>query len=163
MLRTHTCGELSEESLNKEVVLCGWVDARRDHGKIIFSDIRDRYGVTQLVFAGFCSQVAYKEAEKLKNEDVIMVRGKVCPRPKGTINPKIHTGKIEVGVTELTIMSGALDLPFLAEDSVDASEEVRLSYRFLDLRRRPLLQNLKMRHAAMQSVRNFLNTKDFLE
>jgi len=162
-LRTHTCGQLNKGDLDREVVLCGWVDSRRDHGKIIFIDIRDRYGLTQLVFGGFCSLEAYRGAEKLKNEDVIKVKGKVALRPKGTINPKITTGQVEVAVSELTMLSRSEDLPFLVEDKIDASEEIRLAYRFLDLRRRPLLDNLHMRHRVIHSMRNFLNGSDFLE
>ena len=111
MLRTHTCGQLNEQDLDKEVSLCGWVDSRRDHGKIIFIDIRDRYGLTQIVFIKSVSKDAYQEAQGLKNEDVIKVRGKVSLRPKGTQNPKIPTGKIEVAVEELKFLSRSEEIP----------------------------------------------------
>jgi aspartyl-tRNA synthetase len=163
MLRTHTCGQLNKEDLDKEAVLCGWVDARRDHGKIIFIDIRDRYGLMQLVFIKSVSKEAYAEAEKLKNEDVIQVTGKVSLRPKGMINPKIPTGEVELTASGLKLLNRSEDVPFLVEDKVDASEEVRFSHRFLDLRRRPLTGNLILRHKAVCSMRSFLNENDFLE
>lgn len=163
MLRTHTCGQLNKEDLGKEVILAGWVDSRRDHGKIVFIDIRDRYGFTQLVFVPSVSAEACGKAEKLKNEDVIKVSGVVSQRPKGTENPKLPTGQIEVTVKSLDILNTCLDIPFLIEDNVAASEEVRLAHRFLDLRRRPLLNNLQVRHNVIQGVRKFLNQQHFLE
>ncbi|MBN2120050.1 MAG: aspartate--tRNA ligase [Candidatus Omnitrophica bacterium] len=163
MLRTHTCGQLKKEDLNNEVVLCGWVAARRDHGKIIFIDIRDRFGLTQLVFVKGVSLESYQEAEKLRNEDVIRVEGKVALRPKGTINPKLPTGEVEVTASKLTILNRAEDMPFLVEDEVEASEEIRLAHRFLDLRRKKLIDNLTLRHEVIQSMRGFLNQNAFLE
>ncbi|MFC1514441.1 aspartate--tRNA ligase [Candidatus Omnitrophota bacterium] len=163
MLRTHTCGQLNKDELDKEVTLCGWVGARRDHGKIIFIDIRDRYGLTQLVFIKSVAKEAYAEAEKLKNEDVIRIEGKVGTRPKGMINPKLSTGEVEVAVTGLFLLNRSEDVPFLVEDEVDASEEVRLAHRFLDLRRRPFTENLVIRHKATSAMREFLNAKGFLD
>jgi len=163
MLRSHSCGELSESDIDKKVCLCGWVNSRRDHGKIIFIDIRDRYGITQLVFIPSVSKETCKLAEKLKNEDVILVKGKVSLRPKGTVNLRITTGSVEIAVEELDILNKAKDIPFLIEDSIDASEEVRLSYRFLDLRRKPLLDNLTFRYRVIKTMRGYLDKKDFLE
>lgn len=163
MLRTHTCGDLTKKDLDKEVILCGWVSSRRDHGKIIFVDLRDRYGVTQIVFIKSEASLAYQEAQKLRNEDVIRVKGKVSLRPKGTENFKIPTGEIEILVKELKVLNTCQDLPFLIEDRIEASEEIRLSYRFLDLRRKPLIENLRLRHKVVQAMRNYLNNLDFLE
>jgi len=163
MLRTHTCGELTKKDKDLGVVLCGWVSSRRDHGKIIFIDLRDRFGITQVVFVKSESSLAYKEAEKLRNEDVVRVKGRVFLRPKGTENPKIATGEIEVLAKELEILNSAEELPFLIEDKIEASEEVRLSFRFLDLRRKPLMENLKLRHRITQAMRTYLNSLDFLE
>ncbi|HEC69692.1 MAG TPA: aspartate--tRNA ligase [Candidatus Omnitrophica bacterium] len=163
MLRTHTCGELTKKDLDKEVILCGWVSSRRDHGKIIFIDLRDRYGLTQVVFIRSCSPNSYERAEKLRNEDVIKVKGKVSVRPEGTENPKISTGEIEVLAEELEILNSSEELPFLIEDNIEASEEIRLLFRFLDLRRKPLLKNLELRHKVIQSMRTYLNNLNFLE
>ena len=163
MLRTHTCGQLTKEMIEKEVILCGWVNSRRDHGKLIFVDIRDRYGVTQVIFLPKPNVETYEKAKKLRNEDVVMVKGTVNPRPKKTENPKISTGLIEVCANELEILSQAGDLPFNIEDDVDAGEEIRLTHRYLDLRRKPMQDNLILRHKLNQGFRSFLGNKEFLE
>ncbi|MFA5337827.1 MAG: OB-fold nucleic acid binding domain-containing protein, partial [Candidatus Omnitrophota bacterium] len=122
MLRTHTCGQLSQDDLNKEVVLCGWVHSRRDHGKLIFIDIRDRYGITQVVFFPKPNKETYEKAKSLRSEDVIKVKGAVNLRPKGTENPKLKTGFVEIGGLELEIINASLDLPFPVDDNVEPGE-----------------------------------------
>ncbi|UCD15174.1 MAG: aspartate--tRNA ligase [Candidatus Omnitrophota bacterium] len=163
MLRTHTCGQLNEQHLNKEVVLCGWVAARRDHGKIIFIDLRDRYGITQVVFFPKPDASVYEKARKLRAEDVIKVKGVVSNRPKGTENPKIPTGFVEVGAAGLDVLGPAQDLPVTVEDDIEAGEEVRLTYRYLDLRRKKVFDRLLLRHKFNQAFRSYLNSNQFLE
>ncbi len=163
MLRTHTCGQLTESDVDKEVVLCGWVASRRDHGKLIFIDLRDRYGITQIIFLPKPNAATYELAKRLRNEDVIKVKGAVSHRPKKTENPKIPTGFIEVAAGELDILSPAEDLPFNVEDDIEAGEEIRLKHRYLDLRRGPVYQKLALRHKLNQGFRNFLNNQGFLE
>jgi aspartyl-tRNA synthetase len=162
MLRTHTCGQLNKDDVNKDVILCGWVASRRDHGKIIFIDIRDRYGITQVVFLPKPKEV-YQIAKRLRNEDVIKVKGTVNTRPSGTENPKISTGFIEVLAKEIEIINSSQDLPFNIEDNIEVSEEIRLTYRYLDLRRKPVYQKLLLRHKFNHAFREFLNREGFLE
>ncbi len=163
MLRTHTCGELTQNDLDKKVVLCGWVSSRRDHGKLIFIDIRDRYGITQVVFTPKPHKETYEEAKALRSEDVIKIKGIVNNRPKGTENLKLKTGLVELFGVELEIINQSLDLPFVIDDNVEPSEEVRLIYRYLDLRRKKSLDKMVLRHNFNQALRDFLNKKDFLE
>jgi aspartyl-tRNA synthetase len=163
MLRTHTCGELTTEMVEKEVVLCGWVNSRRDHGKLIFIDIRDRYGVTQVIFLPKPNTETYNAAKKLRNEDVIMLTGKVNPRPKNTENPKITTGLIEVCAEKLDIIGPSSDLPFVVDDDADLGEEIRLLHRYLDLRRPKMRDKLIIRHKFNQAFREYLNNEQFLE
>ena len=162
MLRTHRCGELRKSDVGKTVTLTGWVDTRRDHGGLLFIDVRDRYGKTQIVFNPSQKQV-YDEAQKLRSEFVILVRGQVSPRPSGTENPKLVTGEIEVQAAELTILSESETPPFQILDDLDVSEDIRLRYRFLDIRRKPMLNRLKTRHDIVSTVRNYLNQKEFIE
>ncbi len=163
MLRTHTCGELNKNDVDKEVTLCGWVATRRDHGKLIFIDIRDRYGMTQVVFLPKDSTEAYKSAQDLRNEFVIKVKGKVGMRPQGTINPRLATGEIEVVALELEILNQSLTPPFEIEEDLEVSEEMRLRYRYLDLRRKNVFDNFTLRHRLYQIIRRFLNERDFIE
>ncbi|MBU1113043.1 MAG: aspartate--tRNA ligase [Candidatus Omnitrophica bacterium] len=163
MLRTHTCGELAKEDVNKEAVLCGWVAARRDHGKIIFVDLRDRYGITQIVFLPKPDKETYEKAKKIRNEDVLKIKGAVGLRPKNTENPNIATGLVEVCAKDLEVISSACDLPFSVDDSTEASEEVRFTHRYLDLRRDKIRNNFILRHKLNQEFRNFLNQEGFLE
>jgi len=163
MLRTHTCGQLTEEKIGEEVTLCGWVNSRRDHGKLIFIDLRDRYGVTQIIFLPKPNAATYELAKKLRNEDVIKVKGTVNRRPKKTENPKLSTGLIEIEAQELNILSAAEDLPFSIEDDIAVGEEIRLTHRYLDLRRTSVRQKLILRHKLNQGFRDFLNAKEFLE
>jgi aspartyl-tRNA synthetase len=164
-IRTHTCGELKGESAGQEVVLAGWVAKRRDHGGLIFIDLRDRYGITQLVFDPAISGDAHskEEAETIRSEFVISVRGTVRRRPDEMVNPKISTGEIEIAVTELNILSAAKTPPFTIDDNTDAGEALRLKYRYLDLRRGSIQRNLIVRHQTYQSIRQYLSGLNFLE
>ena len=163
MRRTHTCCELEADDVGKEVVLMGWVQRRRDHGGVIFIDLRDREGITQVVFNPDVNKKVHDKAHVIRNEYVLGVLGKVDNRPEGMINPKLKTGEIEVLVTELKILNSAQTPPFLIENKVDVSETIRLKYRHLDLRRSRLQNNIILRHKASASLRNYLNNSGFLE
>ena len=163
MRRTHSCCELGVNDIGKEVVLMGWVLRRRDHGGVIFVDLRDREGLTQVVFNPLVDKVVHEKAHAIRNEFVLAVRGKVDPRPDGMINPNLRTGEIEVLVTELRILNPAKTPPFLIEDDIEVSETIRLKFRHLDLRRPTMQQNLILRHKAAASVRNYLNDRGFLD
>jgi aspartyl-tRNA synthetase len=162
MLRTHTCGQLTENDVGKEVTLCGWVHSRRDHGKLIFIDIRDRYGLTQVVFLPKPKELN-EQAKKLRSEDVIKIKGQVNKRPAGTENAKIPTGMVEIVAAELEIINASIDLPFVVDDMTEVSEEVRLTYRYLDLRRPRSREKIVLRHKIIQAFRRFLDAEDFLE
>ena len=163
MRRTHSCCELGAKDIGNEVVLMGWVLRRRDHGGVIFIDLRDREGITQVVFNPEADRAVHAKAHSIRNEYVLAVRGKVDPRPEGMVNPNLHTGEIEVLVSELKILNQASTPPFLIEDNIDVSENIRLKYRHLDLRRPQMQRNLVLRHKAGASVRNYLNKLDFLD
>lgn len=163
MRRTHTCCEIGADDVGKEVVLMGWVQRRRDHGGVIFIDLRDREGITQVVFNPDVNKKVHEKAHVIRNEYVLGVQGKVDNRPEGMINPKLKTGEIEVLVTELKILNTAQTPPFLIEDKDDVSETIRLKYRHLDLRRPMLQDNIILRHKASASLRNYLNNSGFLE
>ena len=163
MRRTHSCCELGAKDIGNEVVLMGWVLRRRDHGGVIFVDLRDREGITQVVFNPGVDQDVHAKAHSIRNEYVLAVRGKVDPRPDGMVNPNLHTGEIEVLVSELKILNAAQTPPFLVEDNIDVSENIRLKYRHLDLRRPQMQHNLVLRHKAGASVRNYLNGQGFLD
>ena len=163
MRRTHHCGELGADDVDKEVVLMGWVHRRRDHGGVIFVDLRDREGLTQVVFNPLVDKKIHAKAHAIRNEYVLAVRGKVDPRPAEMVNPKLKTGEIEVAVTELKILNAAKTPPFLIEDEIDASETVRLKYRHLDLRRSAMQKNLILRHQVTAAVREYLNKNSFLD
>lgn len=162
--RTHTCGDLTIEDRNRKVILSGWVARRRDHGGVIFIDLRDRYGTTQIVFNPNIDATVHKAAEPLRNEYVITVSGSVEKRPSGMENPKMKTGEIEVIATGLEILNSSRALPFLIEEEAEeAGENVRLKYRYLDLRRKKLQNNLILRHRVAQTVRQYLIQNNFLE
>lgn len=163
MLRTHTCGELNERDIGKEVTLCGWVDARRDHGELIFIDLRDKYGVTQVVFNPEKDRRLHTEAHKLKSEYVIEIRGRAERRPKETENPKLSTGMVEVSVTDLMILSASETPPFEVLDDTKATEETRLQYRFLDLRRPAMQKKIELRHKICKKMREYLDKRGYLE
>lgn len=162
--RTHSCGVLRAADIGKEVVLMGWVQRRRDHGGLIFVDLRDREGLTQVVFNPEINALAHAKADLLRNEYVIAVRGVVAARPEGMENPNLATGEIEVAAEALWILNTSLTPPYELEDfKVDISEALRLKYRYLDLRRPSLMQNLLLRHRAAQLVRQYLNEQGFIE
>jgi len=163
MRRTHTCCELGAGDVGQEVVLMGWVLRRRDHGGVIFVDLRDREGITQVVFNPEVDRAVHEKAHVIRSEYVLGVRGVVEPRPDGMINPNLQTGEIEVMVNELKIFNAAQTPPFVIEDNVDVSETVRLKYRHLDLRRPQLQKNLITRHAAAGAVRSYLDRNGFLD
>jgi aspartyl-tRNA synthetase len=141
----------------------GWVQRRRDHGGLIFIDLRDRRGITQVVFDPQRNAEAHQRAHALRSEHVIAVRGEVRLRPEGMTNPKLKTGEIEVIVDEYRLLNTSLTPPFQLEPEVDAGENLRLRYRFLDLRRPNILQNLLRRHHTAHAVRHYLNQADFIE
>ena len=161
--RTHTCGELRVGDIGKQTSLCGWVDRRRDLGGVIFIDLRDRYGKTQVVFQPRRNEPVYQQAKDLRSEYVINVIGLVERRPAGTENPSLSTGDIDVLANELKILSKAETPPFPVEDSVDVAEDLRLKYRYLDLRRKPMQENLLARHRAYQTARKYLDEQGFIE
>jgi len=163
MLRTHTCGELNKEYGNKKATLCGWVAARRDHGKLIFIDIRDRYGLTQVVFVPSVSPQAHTTAQKLGPEFVVRVAGTVAVRPAKMVNKDIPTGEIELCAEELEILNPSEVPVFEITDEIEPSEELRLTYRYLDLRRTKLRQSLETRHQLCSTIRTFMNGERFVE
>ncbi len=163
MRRTHHCNALSARDMGKNVVLMGWVLRRRDHGGVIFIDLRDREGVTQVVFNPEINPDVHAKAHTIRSEFVLGVRGRVEPRPDGMINPKLPTGEIEILVDELKILNPAKTPPFLIEDKVEVSEAIRLKNRHMDLRRPPLQRNIITRHKAGALVRRFLNDNGFLD
>ena len=163
MMRTNTCGELSKGDIGKKVDLGGWIHSRRDHGGIIFIDLRDRYGLTQIVFDPKHNEKTHSEAGHLKREDVIIIKGKVRARGKELENPKLKTGEIEVIVDELKIVAKAKTPPIEVDDRIESSEELRLKYRYLDLRRPVMYKRLLLRHKAAQAAREFFDKNNFLE
>jgi len=163
MRRTHHCNELCGNDFGKEVVLMGWVQRRRDHGGVIFVDLRDREGITQVVFNPKVDKEIHEKAHAIRNEYVIGVCGNVDKRPDGMTNPNLKTGEIEILVTDLKILNPAKTPPFLIEDTVDVSETIRLKYRYLDLRRPQLQHNIILRHRAAESIRKYLNKLGFLD
>jgi aspartyl-tRNA synthetase len=161
--RTHTCGELRETNIDQNVVLNGWVDNRRDLGGVIFIDLRDRYGITQVVFEPTYNSLAHELGKSLRGEFVISVEGKVRKRPPETDNPKIPTGHVDVMVDKLIILNEANTPPFQIKDNIDVSEEIRLKYRYLDLRRNEVKKNIILRHKMYQTVRNYFDKNNFVE
>jgi len=161
-LRTHTCGDLTKEMVDREVILNGWVSSRRDLGGVIFIDLRDRYGITQVVFDE-SNKDLHERAEDLRSEYVIGVKGKVLPRDEETINPSMATGEIEIEVSELTIYSEAETPPFEIKDGIPTNEDTRLKYRYLDLRRPEMQENLMLRSNLYHTVRSFYHANDFSE
>ena len=161
--RTHDCGTLGADYIGQRVLLMGWVWRRRDHGGVIFIDLRDRYGITQIVFNPQHDSAALQKADQLRSEFVIAVEGVVESRPEGMINSKLPTGAIEVNCDQLRTLNTSPTPPFLIEDEIDAGEEIRLRYRYLDLRRPRIQQNLLLRHQAYRAVRNLLDEQKFIE
>jgi aspartyl-tRNA synthetase len=161
--RTHYCGELSARESGLTVTLTGWVDTRRDHGGLIFIDLRDRTGIVQIVFSPEINRASFEKAEGVRSEYVLAVTGRVSPRPGGTVNPNLATGEIEVLVDEMRILNRAKTPPFYIEDGIDVDENLRLRYRYLDLRRPEMQRAMMLRHRAGKSVRDFLDEHGFWE
>lgn len=162
--RTHSCGMLRSEDIDKTVTLSGWVHRFRDHGGLIFIDLRDRFGLTQLVFDPNQNPPAHAKAEKLRSEWVISIKGKVRARRPGMSNPKLATGDIEILVDDLEILSKAHTPPFsICDESIDVNEELRLKYRYLDIRRGDIAKKLTARHQVMMATRKYLDQQGFLE
>ncbi|MEK6591267.1 MAG: aspartate--tRNA ligase, partial [Nitrospinota bacterium] len=187
--RTHTCGELRRDKIGDTVILTGWVHRRRDHGGLIFIDLRDRDGITQVVVnptppsspslrsplsppsegwdkgevEGRDSGSLHKKAHEIRSEYVLAIKGRVAARPEGTVNPKLMTGEIEVNADDLEILNESKPLPFSIEDGDEVSEVLRLKYRYLDLRRPSIKNNIILRHKVVKTVRDFLDNKGFLE
>lgn len=161
--RTHHCNQLRSSDVGKETVLYGWVATRRDHGGVMFVDLRDREGMTQLVFNPQINDEIHELAKHLRSEYVMAIRGKVEKRPAGMENSKLPTGEIEVIVQEFEVLNRSKTPPFPIEDELDVNEELRLKYRYLDLRRKPMFQTLKVRHQVMQTTRRYLDEHGFLE
>lgn len=162
--RTHTCGTLNREDINRSVTLSGWVNRRRDHGGLIFIDLRDRFGLTQLVFDPIQAPELHQQAEKLRSEWVISIKGKVIAREEGMANPKLATGDIEILVHEMEILSKAKTPPFsICDELIEVNEEVRLKYRYLDIRRGNIVKKLITRHVIMLATRQYLDQHGFLE
>lgn len=163
LIRTKYCGEINKNDLEKEVVINGWLATRRDHGGIIFFDIRDRSGIVQVVFDPAINNELHENAHKLRNEFVVGIKGKVRKRPEGTENPKISTGEVEIIAEELEVYNESETPPFMIEDDIDVNEDVRLKYRYLDLRRPKIFNNFLIRHRVYEITRNFLNSNGFIE
>ncbi|MHC1739353.1 MAG: aspartate--tRNA ligase [Ignavibacteriaceae bacterium] len=161
--RTHTCGELREINIGENVVLNGWVDTRRDLGGVIFIDLRDRYGITQIVFEPQYNESAHHEGKHLRSEYVISIEGIVRKRPQGTENSELLTGYVDVMVDKLVILNEAKTPPFQISDETEAGEDLRLKYRFIDLRRPKMQKNLVMRHKMYQVTRNYFDQNSFVE
>src|SRR3954453_11307391 len=162
MYRTHNCNALRKDHIGQQVTLAGWVNVTRDHGGVIFIDLRDREGLTQVVFRPEENAEIAKQSHGLRSEDVIQVHGRVAARLPGTENSKLATGDIEVVPSELMILNRAEDLPFHLDDDVH-NEDLRLTYRYFDLRRPQLSRNLRMRHAVTKATRDYLDSQRFVE
>jgi len=161
--RTHFCGELRKEHIGQQVCIMGWVHRRRDHGGLIFIDLRDRTGISQLALDPDRDPEAHAKAEAIRSEFVIAAIGKVSPRPEGTVNPKMPTGEIEIEISELRILNIAKTPPFMLDEFTEVAENLRLKYRYLDLRREAIQKNLILRHRVAQTVRGYLTDNGFLE
>jgi len=162
MYRTHLCNALRKEHIGQTVTLSGWVNSRRDHGGVIFIDLRDREGITQVVFRPEENPQVAELSHDLRNEDVLQITGHVAARIEGTINPKLVTGEIEIIATELKVLNKS-DVPPFPLDSKVANEDLRLAYRYLDLRRGEMTQNLKLRHRVVKATRDYLDERGYLE
>lgn len=162
MLRTHTCGELRIDHVGKTVTLCGWVQKQRDKGGVVWIDLRDRYGLTQLIFEeGVTEEALIEQAKKIGREFVIKTTGEVVERYAK--NDKIPTGDVEIRVSNLELLNASKVPPFTIEDETDGGEDLRMKYRYLDIRRNPVKEKLQLRHAMMQKVREYLNSEAFVE
>jgi aspartyl-tRNA synthetase len=163
LLKSHSCGELRIENIGSEVTLAGWVNRRRDHGGLIFIDLRDREGIVQIVFNPESAPAIMKAAGELRSEYVIKVKGKAAARPAGTENPKLPTGEIEIIVSDLEILNTSKTPPFYINEEIEVDETVRLKYRYLDLRRQRMKENLLLRHRVTKFMHDFLDARGFTE
>jgi len=162
--RTHKCHELNAKNIGEQVTLCGWVHRRRDHGGLIFIDLRDRFGITQIVFHPETDLTLHEKASHLRSEWVIAVQGKVVSRAEGMKNPKLKTGEIEIEAAELAILSKAKTPPFsICDEELNIHEELRFKYRYLDIRRGEIADRLVLRHQLLLATRNYMDSQDFLE
>ncbi|HEY2275236.1 MAG TPA: amino acid--tRNA ligase-related protein, partial [Steroidobacteraceae bacterium] len=159
-MRSHYCGQVDEQLLGREVTVAGWVHRRRDHGGVIFVDLRDREGLLQIVFNPEAAQV-FAEAERLRNEYVVSCTGTVRERPAGTVNPNLASGKVELIAQRIELLNRSEPLPFQLDEQV--GEEVRLRYRYLDLRREVMSQRLRLRHRLTRSMRAYLDSRGFID
>jgi aspartyl-tRNA synthetase len=163
LLKTINCGQIDIEHVGQKVTLAGWVDRRRDHGQLIFIDLRDRSGVVQVVFNPEASRASHEIGSQLRGEFVVQITGQVSARPAGTVNSKLATGEVEVLVEQAAILNIAKTPPFYINEDTDVNENVRLKYRFLDLRRERMRRNLLLRHEIIKFIREFFYARDFLE
>ena len=163
VLRTHTCGELRASDVGREVTLCGWVDSYRDHGGQLFMDLRDRYGKTQVVFTPESGSETLEASKSLRSEYVVLVRGGVALRPEGTVNPKLVTGAVEVRARHVEVLNRSATPPFQPDDLDLPGEDVRLRYRYIDLRRPTMQQTLLLRHRMIKIMRDYFDEQAFVE
>src|SRR5436309_852710 len=161
--RTHTCGDLNKDAIGQQVTLAGWVNRRRDHGGLVFLDIRDRYGITQVICDPERSAEAHRVASEVRSEYVVQVSGKVVPRLAGAENPNLSSGAIEVAAEHIEILSPSRTTPFPIRDDIQVDESLRLKYRYLDLRRPSMRDNMIMRHRVTKYMRDYLDERGFLE
>ncbi|MEA3362116.1 MAG: aspartate--tRNA ligase [Thermodesulfobacteriota bacterium] len=163
LVRTHRCGDLTAEQIGQEVCVMGWAQRRRDHGGLIFIDLRDREGIIQLALDPDRDLASHQKAEQVRNEFVLAARGKVSPRPEGTVNPNMKTGEVEIEISELLILNRSETPPFMLDEFTEVAENIRLKYRYLDLRRPVLQKNMLMRHLVAKTVRNYFDEQGFIE
>jgi aspartyl-tRNA synthetase len=162
-MRTHACGEVQESDIGSEIRIVGWTNKWRDHGGVVFIDLRDRSGVVQVVFSPEVDIEIHKAAHKIRNEFVLQVEGEVRARPEGTVNLSIPTGKVEIIARAFSVLNECKPLPFMVEDDTDASESLRYRHRYLDLRRPVIQQNLLIRHRAARAFREYLDARGFVD
>jgi len=163
LLRTHTCGELRLDHIGQEVTLCGWVDTYRDHSGVLFIDLRDRYGKTQVVFAPEGGDETLQASKVLRSEYVVLVRGHVARRPEGTINPKLDTGEIEIRARHLEVLNKSLTPPFQPTGKDLPGEDIRLKYRYVDLRRPEMQRTMLLRSRMVKIMRDYCSNLGFID
>jgi len=163
LLKSHSCGELRKEHYGEKVTLAGWVDRRRDHGGLIFIDLRDREGIVQVAFNPEVSKTCHQVADNMRSEYVVRISGEVALRPPGTENPKLPTGGVEVIARDADILNPSLTPPFYINEDVEVEENLRLRYRYLDLRRSQMKENMLLRHQVVKFIRDFLDASGFIE
>jgi aspartyl-tRNA synthetase len=162
-MRTHSCGQVDEKDIGSTVKIVGWTNKWRDHGGVVFIDLRDRSGLVQIVFSPEVDTEIHKAAHRIRNEFVIQVEGEVRARPEGTVNESLSTGKVEVVVKKLNVLNECKPLPFMIDNETDASENLRYRHRYLDLRRPVIQKNIIIRHKAVKTLREFLDSQGFLD